>query len=104
MLAPITRRAVSQEAAIILSDMRDELARSISEEDGETLAEATIEVEKSADVLDFYGATARLPSRAMLSSCECCTASRSVVGRRRKDGGTPRLLLRLREDQIYRRQ
>lgn len=64
---PIARAAVLSKAAVILRSQQEETARMISLENGKTLAEARIEVEKSADFLDFYAATARMPSGGMIA-------------------------------------
>jgi len=60
-------RAVLSKAAQILRGDRDDVARGISLENGKTLAEANIEVEKSADFLDFYAATARMPQGGIIA-------------------------------------
>lgn len=64
--SPIARAAVLTRAALSLRARRDEIARQVSLENGKTVAEATVEVEKSADFLDFYAATARLPQGGLL--------------------------------------
>ncbi len=63
----LARAAILSKAAVILRGRRDEVARSVSLENGKTLAEATVEVEKSADFLDFYAATARLPQGGIIA-------------------------------------
>lgn len=54
-------------AALDLRGRLDEIALSVSCENGKTLAEARVEVEKSADFLDFYAATARLPQGGQIA-------------------------------------
>src|SRR5882762_1071105 len=63
----LARAAVLSKAAQILRGDRDDVARGISLENGKTLAEANIEVEKSADFLDFYAATARMPQGGIIA-------------------------------------
>jgi len=63
----LARAAVLSKAAQILRGGRDQVARGISLENGKTLAEANIEVEKSADFLDFYAATARMPQGGIIA-------------------------------------
>jgi aldehyde dehydrogenase (NAD+) len=50
------RGAVLSEAARILRSRVDQVARDLTREEGKTLAEATGEVKRAADVLDFFGA------------------------------------------------
>lgn len=61
------RAAILSRAAVLLRQRRDDHARTVSLENGKTLAEATVEVDKSADFLDFYAATARMPSGGMVA-------------------------------------
>jgi acyl-CoA reductase-like NAD-dependent aldehyde dehydrogenase len=63
----IERGAVLQRAAQHLRANRDRYAITVSTENGKTLREATIEVEKSADFLDFYGGLARSPQGTLLA-------------------------------------
>ncbi|VCU71442.1 Aldehyde dehydrogenase, thermostable [Pigmentiphaga humi] len=65
--SPVARAAVLSKAAALLRQRRDEHARVVARENGKTLAEATVEVEKSADFLDFYAATARMPSGGLIA-------------------------------------
>ncbi len=58
---PVARAAVLSGAARYLRAHHDDIARVVSRENGKTFGEARVEVEKSADFLDFYAATARLP-------------------------------------------
>ena len=58
---PLQRAAVMSAAAGLLRDRRDEIARELVAEMGKTLAEATVEVTKAADFLDYYASMARLP-------------------------------------------
>lgn len=63
----LARAAVLSKAAQLLRARREEIARSIALENGKTLAEAGVEVEKSADFLDFYAASARMPQGGMIA-------------------------------------
>jgi acyl-CoA reductase-like NAD-dependent aldehyde dehydrogenase len=65
--SPIARGVVLQRAAALLRARREDIARSIAQENGKLLGEALVEVEKSADFLDFYAATARLPSGGVIA-------------------------------------
>lgn len=76
---PIARAAVLSKAAQQLRVLKPELARMVSLENGKTLAEATIEVEKSADFLDFYAATARLPQGGMIADGRPGTRGMAIV-------------------------
>jgi alpha-ketoglutaric semialdehyde dehydrogenase len=58
-LSPILRGRILLGAAALLRERRDELARTITLEMGKTLAEASIEVDKSADFLEYYGGLGR---------------------------------------------
>jgi aldehyde dehydrogenase (NAD+) len=77
--SPIARAAVLQKAATILRGGRDEAARSIAQENGKTLGEATVEVEKSADFLDFYAATARFPTGGIIADGRPGTRGMALV-------------------------
>lgn len=77
--SPITRAAILARAAGLLRARRDAHARTIARENGKTLAEAGVEVEKSADFLDFYAATARLPSGGMIADARPGTRAMAMV-------------------------
>ena len=77
--SPIARAEVLQKAAVILRQRRDLLADSIARENGKTLAEARTEVEKSADFLDFYAATARLPAGGLVADARPGTRAMTLV-------------------------
>jgi alpha-ketoglutaric semialdehyde dehydrogenase len=55
------RGAILLRAAELLRQRRDEVARDISRENGKTLGEAGVEVDKSADFLAYYAGVGRLP-------------------------------------------
>ncbi len=65
--SPLVRAGHLSRAAELLRARKAHIARTISLENGKTLAEATVEVEKSADFLDFYAATARMPSGGLIA-------------------------------------
>ncbi|WP_341917805.1 aldehyde dehydrogenase family protein [Hydrocarboniphaga effusa] len=75
----IARAGVLGKAALSLRAQRDEIARVISLENGKTLAEASVEVEKSADFLDFYAATARLPQGGQIADGRAGTRAMAMV-------------------------
>ena len=58
---PLQRAAVMTAAASLLRERSSEIARELVSEMGKTLAEATVEVTKAADFLDYYASLARLP-------------------------------------------
>ena len=58
---PLQRAAVMTAAASLLRERSDAIARELVSEMGKTLAEATVEVGKAADFLDYYASLARLP-------------------------------------------
>jgi alpha-ketoglutaric semialdehyde dehydrogenase len=65
---PVLERArVLQGAARLLRERAEVIARDLVSEMGKTLAEATVEVTKSADFMDYYASLARLPQGAELA-------------------------------------
>lgn len=76
---PVARAAVLSRAARTLRDELESIAAVVSRENGKTLAEARVEVEKSADFLDFYAATARLPQGGIVADGRAGT--RSLIDR-----------------------
>jgi len=62
------RGAVLQGAADIIRGRVDLIARDLVREEGKTLAEATGEVRRAADILDFYGAECWRPTGVTLPS------------------------------------
>jgi acyl-CoA reductase-like NAD-dependent aldehyde dehydrogenase len=58
---PLERARVLAGAAKLLRERSTEIARDLVSEMGKTIAEATIEVTKSADFFDYYASLARLP-------------------------------------------
>jgi alpha-ketoglutaric semialdehyde dehydrogenase len=66
-LSVLRRGAILRSAATLLRQRREIVARDIAEENGKLLAEAEVEVEKTADFLEFYGATARWPEGQLLA-------------------------------------
>lgn len=64
---PLHRAGVMAAAARLLRDRSDQIARELVSEMGKTLAEATVEVTKAADFLDYYASMARLPIGAELA-------------------------------------
>lgn len=65
--SPLDRAAVLTQAAKLLRDRADEIATDLVSEMGKTLAEARVEVTKSADFFDYYASMARLPYGYLLS-------------------------------------
>ncbi len=58
---PLQRAAIMTGAARLLRERSDAIARELVSEMGKTLAEATVEVTKAADFLEYYASLARLP-------------------------------------------
>jgi len=58
---PLQRAAVMSAAAKLLQERTESIARELASEMGKTLAEATVEVTKAADFLEYYASMARLP-------------------------------------------
>jgi alpha-ketoglutaric semialdehyde dehydrogenase len=75
----LARAAILSRAAVLLRQRRDDHARTISRENGKTLAEATVEVDKSADFLDFYAATARMPSGGLIADARPDTRAMAII-------------------------
>src|SRR5262245_35165611 len=59
--SPIDRGVIMSRAAQRLRADKSAIATIVSKENGKTIGEASVEVEKSADFLDFYAGTARMP-------------------------------------------
>jgi aldehyde dehydrogenase (NAD+) len=66
-MSALGRGAIMSKAADLLRERHDDIARDLSRENGKTLGEARVEVEKSADFLDFYAAVGRLPYGDLLN-------------------------------------
>jgi acyl-CoA reductase-like NAD-dependent aldehyde dehydrogenase len=75
----IERGAVLQRAAQHLRANRYRFATTIASENGKTLREASIEVDKSADFLDFYGGLARSPQGTLLADGRPNTYARVIA-------------------------
>lgn len=75
----VTRGAVLLKAAQGLRARKAELAEIIALENGKTLAEASVEVDKSAEFLEFYAATARLPQGGMIADGRPGTQAMAMV-------------------------
>jgi acyl-CoA reductase-like NAD-dependent aldehyde dehydrogenase len=75
----LSRGAVLLKAAELVRARRDEYARSIADENGKTLMEATVEVEKSADFFEFYGASARLPTGGIIADSRPGTRAMAMI-------------------------
>ncbi|HVW17447.1 MAG TPA: aldehyde dehydrogenase family protein, partial [Solirubrobacteraceae bacterium] len=65
--APLDRAATMRGAADLLRERAPGIARDLVREMGKTLAEATVEVAKAADFLDYYASMARLPIGQLLA-------------------------------------
>ncbi|PVG81168.1 aldehyde dehydrogenase [Nocardioides gansuensis] len=65
--SPVDRGRVLLRAAAIMRDQRDDLARILTKEMGKTLAEATGEVGKAADFLEYYGGLGRGEQGSLLA-------------------------------------
>ncbi|MDB5972445.1 MAG: putative NAD+-dependent betaine aldehyde dehydrogenase [Hydrocarboniphaga sp.] len=76
---PIARAAVLSRAARTLRAQQDDIAQIVSSENGKTLAEARVEVEKSADFLDFYAASARLPQGGIIADGRPGTRAMALI-------------------------
>lgn len=75
----VGRGSVLSKAAQILRQQKLDMARVISLENGKTLAEALVEVEKSAEFLEFYAATGRLPQGGMVADARGGTRAMALV-------------------------
>jgi acyl-CoA reductase-like NAD-dependent aldehyde dehydrogenase len=78
-MSALSRGAILLKAAELIRARRDEYARSIADENGKTLMEATVEVEKSADFFEFYGATARLPTGGIIADSRPGTRAMAMI-------------------------
>src|SRR5262245_29679967 len=77
--SPIDRAAVLSRAAHRLRAAKTEVGAIVSRENGKTIGEATVEVEKSADFLDFYAGTARMPLGTLLADARKGTRTMTIV-------------------------
>ncbi|WP_185267088.1 aldehyde dehydrogenase family protein [Halopseudomonas xiamenensis] len=77
--SPVARGAVLLRAAGILRRQAEEMTRTIALENGKTFAEASVEVVKSAEFLEFYAATARLPQGGMIADGRPGTRAMALV-------------------------
>ena len=77
--SPIDRGAVLSRAAQILRTARPDIAATVSRENGKTIGEAGIEVDKSADFLDFYAGTARMPLGTLIADARRGTRAMTLV-------------------------
>jgi len=77
--SPIARAAIVSKAADLLRSRCEQYARMIALENGKTLAEASVEVDKSAHFLDFYAATARMPGGAQIADARSATRSMTLI-------------------------
>lgn len=75
----VKRGEVLLQAAQILRRQKAEMAEIIALENGKTLAEATVEVQKCAEFLEFYSATARLPQGGIIADARECTNAMAMV-------------------------
>ena len=78
-ISPLARAAVLSKAGQLLRVRGDEVGRDIALENGKTLAEARVEVEKSADFLDFYAATARMPQGGIIADARPGTRAMILI-------------------------
>ncbi|MHB8692083.1 MAG: aldehyde dehydrogenase family protein [Solirubrobacteraceae bacterium] len=69
----LERGQVLLRAAALLRERSDEIATDLVREMGKTLAEATVEVAKSADFFEFYGGLVRLPCGYLLHDARANT-------------------------------
>lgn len=65
--SPLERGRILLAAAALLRERRSLLARTLTLEMGKTLAEATVEVDKSADFFEYYGGLGRASQGELLS-------------------------------------
>jgi acyl-CoA reductase-like NAD-dependent aldehyde dehydrogenase len=72
----IERGAVLLRTAQHLRSHKERFATTISSENGKTLREATVEVEKSADFFEYYGGLARAPQGYLLADARPSTYAR----------------------------
>lgn len=77
--SPLERAAVLARAADLLRSGHEAIAADVVSENGKTRAEALVEVDKSADFLDYYAGVARLPSGNLLADARPHTRTSTVV-------------------------
>ena len=65
--SPIDRGVILSRAAQKLRASKTAIATVVARENGKTIGEATVEIEKSADFLDFYAGLARTPLGTILA-------------------------------------
>jgi aldehyde dehydrogenase (NAD+) len=72
-LSPVQRGSVLLDAADLLRQRIEQVARDLVREEGKTLAEATGEVRRAVDILRFFGAGGWRPTGESLPSAFPCT-------------------------------
>lgn len=78
-MGALARAEIMARAAALLRADLEAHAALISRENGKTLAEARVEVDKSAEFLAFYAATARLPQGGLIADARPGTQGMQVV-------------------------
>src|SRR6266567_1500611 len=76
---PLDRAAVLSRAAGLIRERTDEGAVIVVRENGKTLAEARVEVTKTADFLDYYASFARQPWGELLADTRPGTSTQVRV-------------------------
>jgi len=76
---PLDRAAVMSRAAALIRERTDEGAVIVVRENGKTLAEARVEVTKTADFLDYYASFARQPWGELLADARPGTSTQVRV-------------------------
>lgn len=77
--SPIERGIVMSRAAHALRMAKGEIGAVVSRENGKTIGEATVEVEKSADFLDFYAGLARTPLGTIIADARRGTRTMTLT-------------------------
>jgi aldehyde dehydrogenase (NAD+) len=77
--SPVDRGVVLSRASQKLRAARNDIATMVSRENGKTIAEAGVEVDKSADFLEFYAGTARMPMGSLLADTRRGTRTMMLV-------------------------
>lgn len=77
--SPIDRGTIMSRAAAALRSAKAEIGAVVSRENGKTIAEATVEVEKSADFLDFYAGLARTPLGTLIADARRGTRTMTLT-------------------------
>ena len=78
-LSILARGTILHRAAALLRERSEAISKDIAEENGKLLSEARVEVEKSADFMEFYGATSRFPQGDLLADLRSGTHAMTML-------------------------